>query len=145
MLVYLGRSSRLKQVWATGRYSSPPPVGWITSLRLFMPRMGMRSLPVRNTADRNGTNPSTGQCSGGGDRSFDHTYRETVSSSPGGDHGTPPRRALWSDDRPSTRLYIQFPAENAANICSILSSTADSHEYQTLEHISYKIRKDTDN
>lgn len=27
--VYLGRSSRLKQVWATGRYSSPPPVGWM--------------------------------------------------------------------------------------------------------------------
>lgn len=26
-------------------------MGWITSFRLFMPKMGMRSLPVRNTVD----------------------------------------------------------------------------------------------
>lgn len=52
LLVYLGRSSRLKHVCATGKYCSPPPVGWITNARLFIPMMGIRSLPVRNTEEK---------------------------------------------------------------------------------------------
>lgn len=57
--VYFGRSRRLKQVWETGRYSSPPPVDWMTSIRLFIPRIGMRSLPVKNTAKKKTIEPTT--------------------------------------------------------------------------------------
>ena len=51
--IYVGRSKMLKHVCATGRKSSPPWVGCITTFIVSIPKIGILSLPVKNTEKGN--------------------------------------------------------------------------------------------
>ena len=51
LVLYIGKSNKLKHVCATGKNCVPPFTGWMMNLRDFIPWIGTRSLPVRKTAN----------------------------------------------------------------------------------------------
>lgn len=101
-MLYCGRSSRLKQVWATGRYESPPAVFWMVIYRPnSQPLTRQLELTDNNTKFYS---PWLLSCRG---LESDRTQLERARISSFGREscrGTLPKITGWYDDRPCSRF-----------------------------------------